>query len=292
MDLKGTGVALITPFTASGAVDFKALASITDRVIEGGADYILVLGTTSEYPTLTPEERTAVVRFVKERTAGRAGLMIGIGGYCTESVIETLRTADLSGYGSILSVCPYYNKPSQEGLFRHFSAIAENSPLPIVLYNIPGRTGVNLLPQTVVRLAESHRNIVGIKEASGNTEQMRLIHETAPEGFSLICGDDGIAPSAVKVGAVGVISVLAHICPERVCSMIRKSLDGDIRGAEADLEPVKELVSALFAEGNPVGVKAVLEQMGLCTSAVRLPLAPASDALKERIKGILNTLNM
>lgn len=278
----GVGIALVTPMLPKGGVDFGALARIIDHVIAGGVDYLLALGTTSETPTLLPDERKAVARFIKERVGGRVPLMIGIGGNCTREVVELIRTFDLDGYSGILSVNPYYNKPNQEGLFRHFSAIAEASPLPIVLYNIPGRTGVNMTPATVARLAEAHDNIIAIKEASGDIEQMREICATTPSDFDLICGDDGLTVEAMRNGGVGVLSVLGHLYPAQVVAITRAAAEGNYDEAERLLGALMPITDSLFAEGNPVGVKNALSIKGLCGNTVRLPLAEASEALDKK----------
>ncbi|MBO5771686.1 MAG: 4-hydroxy-tetrahydrodipicolinate synthase [Alistipes sp.] len=278
----GVGVALITPMLPNGSVDFAALARVIDRVIDGGVDYLLALGTTSETPTLQPSERIAVARFIKERTRGRVALMLGVGGNCTRDVIEQLRTIDTSGYSAILSVNPYYNKPNQEGLFRHFSAIAEASPLPIVLYNIPGRTGVNMNPETVVRLATAHDNIIGIKEASGNIEQMRQICTNAPKGFMLISGDDGLTVEAIRCGGVGVLSVLGHLYPSQIKAVANAATEGRFDEADELMNKLLPIIDSLFEEGNPVGVKNALAIKGICGNTVRLPLAEASQSLNAK----------
>ncbi len=283
-DFSGVGVAIVTPFDENEAVDFAALAQIVERIIAGGADYIVALGTTSESPTLTADERRAVAKFIKERTAGRVPLMIGIGGNCTREVVATLKSGIADGYDAVLSVCPYYNKPNQEGLYRHFKALAEASPLPIVLYNIQGRTGVNMLPETVARLAKECGNIIGIKEASGNIDQMARVHELAPEGFALICGDDGLTVDAMRRGGVGVISVLAQLYPAEVAAVVRAAADGRFDEADALLAPLGEITSELFEEGNPVGIKTALSIKGVCRPVMRLPLVEGSAALAEKMK--------
>lgn len=283
-DFSGVGVAIVTPFDKNEAVDFAALAQIVERIIAGGADYIVALGTTSESPTLTADERRAVAKFIKERTAGRVPLMIGIGGNCTREVVATLKSGITDGYDAVLSVCPYYNKPNQEGLYRHFKALAEASPLPIVLYNIQGRTGVNMLPETVARLAKECDNIIGIKEASGNIDQMARVHELAPEGFALICGDDGLTVDAMRRGGVGVISVLAQLYPAEVAAVVRAAADGRFDEADALLAPLGEITSELFEEGNPVGIKTALSIKGVCRPVMRLPLVEGSAALAEKMK--------
>lgn len=279
---KGVGVALITPMQENGGVDFHALARVIERVIEGGVDYLLALGTTSENPTLSNDERIAVMKFIKGRVAGRVPLMVGVGGNCTQSLVQTLRSWDFDGYDAILSVNPYYNKPNQEGLYRHFMAIAEASPLPIVLYNIPGRTGINMAPETVARLAAASDKFIGIKEASGNVEQMERICQMLPKDFVLISGDDGLTVEAMRRGGVGVLSVLAHLYPAAVKSMVAKAAEGDFDGADAVLKPMHDVIDSLFEEGNPTGIKSALAVKGVCRNVVRLPLAEASDALREK----------
>lgn len=283
-DFSGVGVAIVTPFDKNEAVDFAALARIVERIIAGGADYIVAFGTTSESPTLTADERRAVAKFIKEKTAGRVPLMIGIGGNCTREVVATLKSGIADGYDAALSVCPYYNKPNQEGLYRHFKALAEASPLPIVLYNVQGRTGVNMLPETVARLAKECGNIIGIKEASGNIDQMARIRELAPESFALICGDDGLTVDAMRRGGVGVISVLAQLYPAEVAAVVRAAADGRFDEADALLAPLGEITSELFEEGNPVGIKTALSIKGVCRPVMRLPLVEGSAALAEKMK--------
>lgn len=286
---KGLGVALITPFMENGAVDFAAVARIVDNLVAGGVDYILVLGTTGETPTLTTDERKALIRFVKERVAGRLPLMVGVGGNCTHDVIKTLRSWDLSGYEAILSVNPYYNKPSQEGLYQHFKAIAEASPLPIMLYNIPSRTGVNMTPETIARIAKECDNIIGVKEASGDLEQMAKIKELLPEDFLLVSGDDGLTVEVIKRGGEGLISVLANAYPTQTKEVLALALAGEIAQAEEKLNRLNDIISALFEEGNPVGIKSLLSAKGVCTNTLRLPLVSGSEALQEKIEGLMAT---
>ena len=278
----GVGVALITPFNNNGSVDFAALAAIIDRVIDGGVDYLLALGTTSETPTLSAAERIAVSRFIRERVAGRVPLMVGIGGNCTADVVARIKSWDFSGYDAILSVNPYYNKPNQEGLFRHFKAISEASPLPVMLYNIPGRTGVNMTPQTVARIAAACPNIFGIKEASGDVEQMEAICKAVAavrNDFILVCGDDGLTVEAIRRGGKGVLSVLGHLYPAEVKELTTLALDGNLEKAEYILGRLSRIIELLFVEGNPVGIKNALATKNICTPTVRLPLAEASVEL-------------
>ena len=280
----GLGVALVTPFMENGAIDFAAVAKIVDNIIEGGADYILVLGTTGETPTLTSDERKALIRFVKDRVAGRVALMVGVGGNCTRDVVAMLRSWDLSGYDAVLSVNPYYNKPNQEGLYQHFKAVAEASPLPVMLYNIPGRTGVNMAPETIARLATDCDNIVGVKEASGNLEQMERVKALAPSDFQLISGDDGLTVEVIKRGGVGVISVLANDYTAETKEVVHLALNGEVAEAEAKLKGLDAIITSLFEEGNPVGIKTALYLKGVCSNTMRLPLVPGSEALQMKMK--------
>lgn len=284
---KGVGVALVTPFMENGAIDFAAVAKIVDNLVEGGVDYILVLGTTGETPTLTSDERKALIRFVRERVAGRVRLMVGVGGNCTRDVVTTLRTWDLSGYDAVLSVNPYYNKPNQEGLYQHFKAIAEASPLPVMLYNIPGRTGVNMAPETIARLANDFSNIIGVKEASGNLEQMERVKALTPNDFLLISGDDGLTVEVIKRGGVGVISVLANAYPAETVEFVRLALEGNIETAAEKLNSLDNIISALFEEGNPVGIKTALCLKGVCSNTTRLPLVSGSAMLQDKMKNLI-----
>lgn len=281
----GVGVALITPFDSKGSVDFAALAAIIERVIEGGVDYLLALGTTSESPTLTAAERVAVARFIRQRVDGRVALMVGIGGNCTADVVATLKSWDFTGYDAVLSVNPYYNKPNQEGLFRHFKAISEASPVPIMLYNIPGRTGVNMAPHTVARIVAACPNVFGIKEASGNVEQMEAVVKAVAavrEDFILVSGDDGLTVEAIRRGGKGVLSVLGHLYPAAVKSFTDLALAGNFDKAEYELGRLSTIIDLLFVEGNPVGIKNALATKEICTPTVRLPLAEASVELDIR----------
>jgi 4-hydroxy-tetrahydrodipicolinate synthase len=287
MYFHGLGVALVTPFTANGAVDFAAVAKIVDNLIEGGVDYILVLGTTGETPTLTTDERKALIRFVRDRVAGRVELMVGIGGNCTHNIVTTLRTWDLRGYDAVLSVNPYYNKPNQEGLYQHFKAIAEASPLPVMLYNIPGRTGVNMTPETIARLAADCNNIIGVKEASGDLAQMEQIKALTPSDFLLISGDDGLTVEVIKRGGVGVISVLANAYPAETKEIVSLAALGNIEEAEQKLQALEGITASLFKEGNPVGIKTALYLKGVCSNTMRLPLVPGSEALQAKMKKLI-----
>lgn len=282
MSLRGLGTALITPFDSKGQVDFDALKRLLDKQISGGVDYIVVLGTTGEAATLNEKEKLQVRTFVRDYVAGRVTLVLGVGGNNTTAVCEQLRTADLTGYSAILSVCPYYNKPSQEGLYQHFCAVAEASELPIILYNVPGRTGVNLLPETVMRIHEAAPDkIAGIKEASGNIEQIRhLINLAKDSDLLVISGDDGLAADIMQAGGAGLISVLSNALPEETGRLVRTADSG----LQKQLNP---LISLLFKEGNPSGIKTVLSQMGLIENYLRLPLVPNSKAVQAEIAAIL-----
>ena len=284
-ELKGLGTALITPFRADKSVDYEALARLLDTQLTGHVDYIVVLGTTGEAATMTDKEREEVRTFTRKYINGRLPLVLGVGGNCTAAVCENLRTIDLTGFTAILSVCPYYNKPNQEGLFQHFCAIAEASPIPVILYNVPGRTGVNLLPETVMRIYNAHPDkIIGIKEASGNLEQIKRLIALSQESrvksqepLLVISGDDGIACEVMEAGGAGLISVASNAFPKDFWHIVHDK-DAALQ-AKYD-----EMVKLLFAEGNPVGIKAVLAQKGIIQNYLRLPLVPASDELKEKIK--------
>ena len=287
-ELKGLGTALITPFDAHGKVDYEALARLLDTQLSGFVDYIVVLGTTGEAATMEEKEKHEVRTFIRKYVNGRLPLVLGVGGNNTAAVCETLRTMDLSGFCAILSVCPYYNKPNQEGLFQHFCKVAEASPNPVVLYNVPGRTGVNLLPETVMRIYEAHPDqIIGIKEASGNIAQIRdliaLSQESrvkSQEPLLVISGDDGIACEVMEAGGAGLISVASNAFPEDFWHIVH---DKD-RALQAKYA---EMVRLLFAEGNPVGIKAVLAQKGIIKNYLRLPLVSASPDLHQQIKAEL-----
>ena len=276
--LKGLGTALITPFKADGSVDYKALARLLDTQLTGFVDYIVVLGTTGEAATMTEEEKREVRTFIRKYVNGRLPLVLGVGGNNTAAVCETLKNIDLTGFEAILSVCPYYNKPNQEGLYQHFCAVADASPIPVILYNVPGRTGVNLLPETVMRIYEAQPNkIVGIKEASGNVEQIKHLINLAKDKLLVISGDDGIACEVMEAGGAGLISVASNAFPEDFWDIVHKK--DQAKQAQYD-----EMVRLLFKEGNPVGIKAVLAQKGIIENYLRLPLVPASKELEEEIQ--------
>ena len=285
--LKGMGVALITPFNDDGSVDYQSLMRLVEYQIQNGADFLCILATTSEAPCLSKEEKQTIKDFIIDINAKRVPILMGCGGYNTKAVVEDLKTMDLTGVDGILSVCPYYNKPSQEGLFQHFRTVSEHSPLPVILYNIPGRTGVNMTAETTLRCARELPNVIGIKEASGNIEQMQQILDNRPEGFLVLSGDDGITIELMRRGGDGVISVAANAFPKRFMSCINHAKHGDFAAADREYEALDEAVKALFEEGNPVGVKCALAVMGLIGDTVRLPLVPGSEHLRERFKTLI-----
>ena len=287
--MKGVGVALVTPFTENGAVDYSALMHLVEHVIAGGVDYLVVLGTTAETPTLSLEERKAVIRCVKEVNGGRLPIVLGAGGNCTADVVSYLRTGDFDGIDAVLSVTPYYNKPSQEGIYQHYKAIAEAAPCSVVLYNVPGRTGVNMQPSTVLRLARDFSNIIAVKEASGSLSQAAYVLKDCPAGFSVISGDDNLTLPMVALGGAGVISVAANVFPEKFCKMVHLALEGRFAEAAPLHLSMMETVDALFAEGNPSGVKAALSCCGLMGNRLRLPLVPVSETLCSKIGSLLKS---
>ncbi len=288
--LTGMGVALITPFKDDESIDFEALTKIVEHQIKNGTDYLVVLGTTAETPTLTDEEKENLTRFVLQINAGRLPVVLGVGGNNTKAVVEKLNSMDFSGIDAILSVTPYYNKPSQEGLYQHYSAIATASPVPVILYNVPGRTGVNMSPQTTLRLANEFSNICAIKEASGNFSQIDEIIKNKPTDFLVISGDDGITFPLITLGAVGVISVIGNAFPKEFSRMVRLALEGDYDSARKIHHRFTELIELLFVEGNPAGVKSMLAVMGLIRNKLRLPLVPNTIKTYEKIRQVLNQL--
>ena len=284
------GVALITPFKQDKSIDFPALARLVEYIIQNKADYLVVLGTTAETPTLSEEEKDEVRRFVAERVRGRIPMVLGVGGNSTKGVVDYLNSHDLHDFTAILSVVPYYNKPSHEGIYQHYKAIAQASTLPIILYNVPGRTGVNMTAQTTLRLAREFENIIGIKEASGNITQMDDIIKNKPEDFMVISGDDGITFPLITLGAVGVISVIGNAFPKEFSKMVRLALEGDFQRALLIHHRFTELFSLLFVDGNPAGVKCLLNAKGMTQNALRLPLVPPKITTYEKIREVLNSL--
>lgn len=282
----GVGVALVTPFDEIGNIDESSLRNLVNYVIDGGVDYLVALGTTSEAATMTAEERAYVVGVIVEENAGRLPIVLGVGGNNTAQVVQELATLPYLKQGdAILSVTPYYNKPSQQGLYNHFKAIAEHSPLPVILYNVPGRTSVNMTAAITLRLAHDFENIIAIKEASGNFEQATSIIAGMPENFIFLSGDDGIALPLVSIGGSGVISVIANVMPHEFTSMVHLALEGEFREAKDIHLRLGEMFKALFEEGNPAGVKAALHVRGVIASQrLRAPLCEVSDTLYQKFK--------
>lgn len=291
INLRGMGVALVTPFKADKSIDFQALARLVEHQIKSGIDFLVVLGTTAETPTLSADEKKQVRDFVAARVAGRVPLVLGMGGNNTMGLVEELRTTDLSAYDAILSVVPYYNKPSQEGIYQHYATVAAASPLPVVLYNVPGRTGVNMTAETTLRLANDFPDkIVAVKEASGNFSQIDDIIKRKPADFMVISGDDGITFPLITLGAVGVISVIGNAFPKEFSKMVRLALEGDFANALLIHHKFTELFSLLFVDGNPAGVKCLLHAMGWMENELRLPLVPTRITTYEKIRNVLERL--
>lgn len=281
-NLVGTGVALITPFTSDGEVDYKGLDKLVNHAVQIGVDYLVLLGTTAEVVTLNKEEKKQVVAAIKNSNKGRLPLVIGIGGNSTRAVVEEIQQTDLSDFTAILSVSPAYNKPTQEGIYQHFKAIAQSTEKDIILYNVPGRTSSNIEPETTLRLAQDFKNIVAIKEASPNYSQASTILQTKPQDFMLLSGDDEYALPLILAGASGVISVIGQ-CMEEYPKMIDLAMAGKIEESYALFYEKLALIRAIYKEGNPAGVKALAEHLGLCTRQTRLPLIPATESLSKEI---------
>lgn len=289
---KGLGIALVTPFTTDGEVDYKAIQRLVEYQIQNGADFLCILATTGETLCLSAEEKINIKKLVIETNRGRLPILMGCGGNNTRAIVEELKTGDWAGIDGVLSVCPYYNKPSQEGLYQHFKAIAEASPLPVVLYNVPGRTGINMKSETTVRLARDCENIVAIKEASGSLEQVDEIIKNKPERFDVISGDDALTFSMVASGAAGSISVIGNALPKEVSRMIRLEFRGEYESARTIHHRFTELYSLLFVDGNPAGVKALLHEMGFIENVLRLPLVPTRITTLQKMTEILKTLKI
>ena len=288
--LIGMGVALVTPFKSDLTIDHDALSKIVSFNIDNGTDYLVISGTTGESVTITKDEKRAIVETIVKTNAGRLPLVIGIGGNNTAAVIEELKTTDLSPFVAVLSVAPYYSKPTQEGLYQHFKAVAEASSIPVILYNVPGRTAKNMEPDTSLRLARDIDNIVAIKEAGNSPEQYKALIQNKPKDFMVISGDDDLVCDVVLSGGSGVISVIGQALPALFSNMIHKGISGDEQAAKALEKSVMPLIGLIFEENNPAGIKAVLEQLGLCNDTVRLPLVTATEALKLKIKNALAEL--
>lgn len=292
INLRGMGVALITPFKEDESVDYEALARLVDFQVQNGTDYLVVLGTTGETPTLTNEEQKKVTNLVIDKVRGRIPIVLGVGGNCTRAIVERLKQDNFEGIDAILSVVPYYNKPSQEGIYQHYKAIAEATKLPVVLYNVPGRTGVNMTAQTTLRIANDFANVIAIKEASGNITQMDDIIKNKPARFNVISGDDGITFPLITLGAVGVISVIGNAFPREFSRMVRLGLAGDYQSALTIHHGFTELFELLFVDGNPAGVKSMLNAMGFIENKLRLPLVPTRITTFEKIREVLRGLSI
>ena len=289
---KGLGIALITPFCEDGSVDYPTLVKLVEFQLKNGADFFCILATTGETPCLTAEEKKNIKDTVVSTVHSRVPILMGCGGNNTAAVVEELKNGDFSGIDGVLSVCPYYNKPSQEGLYQHFKAIAAATKLPVVLYNVPGRTGVNLTAATTVRLAQDCENIVAIKEASGNLEQVDEIIKKKPASFDVISGDDALTFPMISCGAVGVISVIGNALPREFSRMIRLEFKGEYEGARKIHHRFTDLFSLLFVDGNPAGVKCVLSEMGMIKNILRLPLVPTRVTTMQRISELLKELKI
>lgn len=284
---KGLGIALITPFNASGAVDYVVLKQLVEYQLKNGADFFCILATTGETPTLTDDEKQRIKELVVEVVAGRVPILMGCGGNNTAAIVEELHTRDFSGIDGILSVCPYYNKPSQEGLYQHFKTIANATDIKVVLYNVPGRTGVNMKAETTVRLARDCKNIVAVKEASGNLEQVDEIIKNKPDTFDVISGDDALTFPMIACGAVGVISVIGNALPKEFSRMLRLEQNGEFEPARKIHHMFTDLFNLLFVDGNPAGVKAMLHEMGMIENVLRLPLVPTRLTTMQKISECL-----
>ncbi|MCR9183508.1 MAG: 4-hydroxy-tetrahydrodipicolinate synthase [Flavobacteriaceae bacterium] len=290
-ELIGTGVALVTPFKADFSIDFEGLEKVVNHCIHGGVDYLVVLGTTAESVTLTVEEKQQVIDKVIAVNNKRLPLVLGIGGNNTHKVVEELKTRDLSSFDAVLSVSPYYNKPTQEGIYQHFKAVSTASPKPIILYNVPGRTSSNMLPKTVLRLANDFENIVAIKEAAGDIVQAMQLIKDKPKDFLVISGDDMITLPMVLAGGAGVISVIGEGFPNEFSDMVRLGLNKKVDDAYELHYKLAPAIDLIFAEGNPAGIKAVFETLGICDATVRLPLVEASVELKKQIQSFIANLS-
>ena len=284
----GTGVALITPFRKQETIDFSKLEELIDHIIVSGADYIVALGTTSEAATMTDSEKTALLQFIVETVGGRLPIVLGLGGNNTRAVCDAISTTNFDGISALLSVTPYYNKPNQRGLIAHYRTVSEASPVPVVMYNVPGRTGVNMTAETTLTLATECPNIIGIKEASGNLSQVMEILRNRPAGFRVISGDDALTYPMLTMGADGVISVMANALPKEMADMVHLALKGDLKKALPLHFRMLPLMNAIFEEGNPTGIKALLEAQGMITNVLRLPLVKASKQLSNKLATLYN----
>lgn len=286
----GTGVAIVTPFLDNGDIDESALEKLVEHLISGKVDYLVALGTTGETATLSYDEKATILKLVNKFNKGRIRLVAGVGGNDTRAVVKSLNSLDLSGYSAILSVGPYYNKPNNEGIFQHYKAINDAAPLPVIMYNVPGRTGSNINTQTTLRIAKECKNIIATKEASGNMEQIMQIIREKPEGFEVISGDDALTLPLIACGAIGVISVIANAYPAHFSSMVNLCLEGKFKEARPIHEKLIPAIQSIFAEGSPSGVKTYLTAMGIMQYNFRLPVVGVSDSLKQQINEVMKTL--
>ena len=291
IQLKGAGVALITPFTLSGEVDYPALRRLLEFVTKEGTDYLVVQGTTSEVPTLSNEEKRKILDVILDFNKGKLPIVLGLAGYDTSGLVSLIKSTNLDGVDAILSVTPYYNRPQQEGLYQHYMTVADASPKPVILYNVPSRTSVNMTADTTLKLAHDHENIIAVKEASGNMAQIMHIIKNKPEGFSVISGDDLLTLPIMSMGAVGVISVAGNACPGFMSLLVKECLREDFIAAAKVHYQILDFVTALFMDGSPAGIKAALNIMGFCENVLRLPLVPVNNdvymIIKERITKLL-----
>jgi 4-hydroxy-tetrahydrodipicolinate synthase len=287
----GTGVAIVTPFLENGDIDSKGLEQLVDHLITGNVDYLVVLGTTGENATLDKTEKQTVFSLVNQFNKNRVKLVAGIGGNNTRSIVNDFSSYDLTGYSAILSVSPYYNKPTQEGIYQHYKALNEASPLPIIMYNVPGRTGMNVSAETTIRIARDCKNIIATKEASGNMEQILQIIKDKPEGFEVISGDDGITLPLMACGAIGVISVVANAYPKAFSQMVTSCAEGDFTAARPIHEKMLPIIQSMFAEGSPSGVKYYLSQLGVIKETFRLPVVSVSNKHKEKIDELMKSIS-
>lgn len=288
----GTGVAMVTPFSADGAVDYPALQRLTEHLISGGVDYLVIHGTTGESPVLDVAEQRKNIDFVLEVNAGRLPVVIGMSGNDTARLCAHIESFDFTGVDGILSSSPGYSKPTQEGIFRHFEAISAVSPVPIIAYNVPGRTSSNMTAETTLRIARKLEQVVAIKEASGDMDQIMSIIDRAPAGFAVLSGDDALAASLLPIGAQGLISVMANAYPEQTAEMVRAGLEGDLEQMNLRHYDLLPLIAPLFADGNPAGIKEVLSLLGICGSTVRLPLVGVTDSTRKQLKSVMGRIGL
>jgi 4-hydroxy-tetrahydrodipicolinate synthase len=291
-NFRGTGVAMVTPFKSDSSIDFKALERVVNHIIDGGVSYLVILGTTSEAITMNSEEREAVVSYVKEINSRRVPIVMGLGGSNTQQIVSSIHQTDMDGIDGLLSVAPYYNKPGQKGIYQHFKAISNASPVPIILYNVPGRTGSNIDADTCIKLAWDFDNIVAVKEASGNMLQIMNIINKAPAEFQVISGDDLLTLQMIALGASGVISVLGNAFPKEWSEMVNLALKTKFKSAAELHYKYLEMIGYIFEDGNPAGIKSVLNGLGLCDNNVRLPLTPAGRNTSSKINNFLDDLKL